>query len=104
VLVPRDIRGANLPNSHSNELNSMSSRDELCRSKQGLKVPWMAYKSRMVILWSLLSSATAQSHVFHYDTRTYSFSARIFNIWYSLPNSVVDVDTVCLFKPCLDKF
>jgi len=26
------------------------------------------------------------------------------NIWNSLPNSVVDVDTVCLFKARLDKF
>ena len=32
------------------------------------------------------------------------FSARIVNIWNSLPNSVVDVDTVCLFKTRLDKF
>jgi len=41
----------------------------------------------------------------HYGTRKYSFSARIVNIWNSLPNSVVDVDTViCLFKARLDKF
>ena len=38
------------------------------------------------------------NHTFHYDTRKYSFSARIDNIWNSLPNFVVDVDTVCLFK------
>ena len=43
-------------------------------------------------------------HTFHYDTRKYSFTARIVNIWNSLPNSVVDVDTVCLFKAHLDKF
>jgi len=30
--------------------------------------------------------------------------ARIANIWNSLPNSSVDVDTVCLFKARLDKF
>ena len=28
----------------------------------------------------------------------------VVNIWNSLPNSVVDVDTVCLFKARLDKF
>ena len=28
----------------------------------------------------------------------------IVNIWNSLPNFVVDVDTVCLFKARLDKF
>ena len=44
------------------------------------------------------------NHAFHYDTRKYSFTARIVNIWDSMPNSVVDVDTVCLFKARLDKF
>jgi len=34
----------------------------------------------------------------------WSFTARIVNIWNSLPNSVVDVDAVCLFKARLDKF
>jgi len=32
------------------------------------------------------------------------FPARIVNIWYSLPNSVVDACTVNAFKACLDKF
>ena len=32
------------------------------------------------------------------------FSARIANIWNSLPNSVVDVCTVNAFKAHLDKF
>jgi len=36
--------------------------------------------------------------------KKYSFCAHIVNIWNSLPNSVVDVDTVCLFKAHLDKF
>jgi len=40
----------------------------------------------------------------HYDTRKYSFTAHMVNIWNSLPNSVVDVDTVCLFEARLDKF
>ena len=39
------------------------------------------------------------NHMFHYDTRKYSFSARIVN----MPKFVVDVDTVCLFKARLDK-
>ena len=41
---------------------------------------------------------------FHYDTQKYSFTAHVVNIWNSLPNFVVDVDTVCLFKARLDKF
>ena len=32
------------------------------------------------------------------------FSARIVNIWNSLPNSVVDASTVNAFKARLDKF
>jgi len=44
------------------------------------------------------------NRTFNYNTRKYSFSARIVNIWNSRPNSVVDVDTVCLFKACYDKF
>jgi len=44
------------------------------------------------------------NHTFHYDLRKCSFCARIVNIWNSLPNTVVDVDTVCLFKARLDKF
>jgi len=43
------------------------------------------------------------NRTFHYDLHKYSFSARIVNIWNSLPNTVVDVDTVCLFEACLDK-
>jgi len=40
----------------------------------------------------------------HYDLRKFSFTNRIVNIWNSLPNAVVDVDTVDLFKSRLDKF
>jgi len=40
-----------------------------------------------------------QNHSFHY-----SFSARIVNIWNSLPNSIVDACTVNAFKARLDKF
>ena len=44
------------------------------------------------------------NHTFHYDTRKYSFFVGIVNIWNSLSNnSVVDVDTVCLFKAHLGK-
>ena len=40
---------------------------------------------------------------FLYNTQHY-FSARIVNIWNSLPNHVVDVTTVNLFKSRLDRF
>ena len=40
----------------------------------------------------------------HYDRRKYYFSARIVNIWNSLPNHVVDVNSVNVFKARLDRF
>ena len=44
------------------------------------------------------------NHRFHYDLRKYYFSARIVNIWNSLPNYVVDVNYVNVFKAHLDRF
>ena len=44
-----------------------------------------------------------QNHTFHYDLQKHFFSARIVNIWNSLPNSVVDACTVNAFKARLDK-
>ena len=40
----------------------------------------------------------------HYDLRKFSFTNRIVNIWNSLPNAVVDVNSVDLFKSRLDNF
>jgi len=40
----------------------------------------------------------------HYDLRKFSFTNRIVNIWNSLPNAAVDVDTVDIFKSSLDNF
>jgi len=40
----------------------------------------------------------------HYDLRKFSFTNRIVNIRNSLPNAVVDVDSVDLFKSRLDNF
>ena len=44
------------------------------------------------------------NYIFHCDVWKLSFLACIVNIWNNLPNSVVDVNTVYLFKACLDKF
>ena len=38
------------------------------------------------------------------DLRKFSFTNRIVNIWNSLPNAIVDVDSVDLFKSRLDNF
>ena len=39
----------------------------------------------------------------HYNLRTFSFSSRVVNMWNSLPDLVVDADTVNTFKRRLDK-
>jgi len=38
------------------------------------------------------------NHTFQYNFRKFSFAAHIVNIWNSLPDCVVDVDSVALFK------
>ena len=43
----------------------------------------------------------AEYGLFH---SSFCFSARVVNIWNSLPDYVVDVDTVDIFKSRLDKF
>ena len=39
----------------------------------------------------------------HYNLRKYSVCSRVANIWNSLPDSVVDADTLNTFKSRLDK-
>jgi len=41
---------------------------------------------------------------FHYDIRKYSFTLRVVNTWNSLPDYVLDVDSVNIIKSRLDKF
>jgi len=42
------------------------------------------------------------NHSFHYDLRKHYFSARIVNIWNSLPNTIVIASTVNTFTARLD--
>ena len=44
------------------------------------------------------------NQTFIHNFRKHFFSARIVNIWNSLPNWVVDVQSVDLFKVRLDRF
>ena len=43
-----------------------------------------------------------QSHSFHYNFRKRSFAARVVNVWNSLPDHVVDVDSLKQFETKLD--
>ena len=45
-----------------------------------------------------------QNHSFNHNFRKFFFSARIVNTWNSLPNYVVDVQSINVFKVRLDKF
>ena len=44
-----------------------------------------------------------QKFMCHYNIRKYSFCPRVVNMWNSLPNDVVEADTVNTFKNRLDK-
>jgi len=39
-----------------------------------------------------------------YNIRKYSFTSRVVNMWNSLPNDVVEADTIHTFKNRLDKY
>jgi len=43
-------------------------------------------------------------HSFHYNFRKFSFAARVVNVWNSLPDHVVDVNSLKQFETRLDKF
>jgi len=46
-----------------------------------------------------------QNHIsFHYNFRRFSFAARVVNMWNSLPDHVVDVNSLKQFETRLDKF
>jgi len=40
---------------------------------------------------------------FHCDIQTYSFTARVVSIWNSLPDALVNADSIDIFKSKLDK-
>ena len=56
------------------------------------------------IIQTLIPEDKLINQSFHYDARKYCLSARIVNIWNSLPNDVVNVNNVNQFKTRLDKF
>jgi len=45
-----------------------------------------------------------QKFACHYNLRKYSFCSKVVNIWNSLPNKVVEVDAINIFKNRLDKY
>ena len=55
-----------------------------------------------MLLEAILSSY--QILRFYHDIKKYAFVSRIINVWNSLPNSVVEVDSINVFKKRLDKY
>jgi len=45
-----------------------------------------------------------QKHSLHYNFRKFSFAARVVNVWNSVPDHVVDVNSLKQFETRLDKF
>ena len=45
-----------------------------------------------------------QKFTCHYNLRKYSFCSRVINIWNSLPDHVVEADSINSFKSRLDKY
>ena len=45
-----------------------------------------------------------QNHSFHYNCRKFSFAAQVVNVWNSLPDHIVDVNSLKQFETRLDKF
>ena len=45
-----------------------------------------------------------QNHSFHYNFRKFSFAARFVNVWNSLPDHVVDVNSLKQFETRLANF
>ena len=43
------------------------------------------------------------NHRFYYDIQKYSFTPRVVNMWNSLPDSVVNADSIDVFKSKFDK-
>ena len=78
------------------------------RTVDWLRFNWTKFSSllcRVFFLKIAVQRYECAYRSFHYDLYTKSFlSARIVNIWNSLPNSVVDSCTVNAFKARLDKF
>ena len=69
------------------------------------------YDSRAVVKLNFHSFSTITGNKFklqkfncHYNIRKYSFVSRVVNIWNSLPDHVVEADSLNAFKNCLDKY
>ena len=55
-------------------------------------------------LYHSICRASLQKFTCHYNIRKYSFCSRVINIWNSLPDNVVEADSINSIKSRLDKY
>jgi len=74
------------------------------------KIVYNYYESKTAVKMNFNSFKTTrgnnyklQKFVCHYNLRKYSFCSRVVNVWNSLPNNVVEADTINILKNRLDK-
>jgi len=77
---------------------------------QAFKIVHNYYDSRAVVKLNFHLFSTTRGNKFklqkfncHYNNRKYLCGSRVVNIWNSLPNYVVEADSVNAFKNRLDK-
>ena len=68
------------------------------------------YDSDAAVILNYNTASTTRGNIYklqkftcHYNLRKYSFCSRVVNVWNSLPNEVVEADTLNIFKSRLDK-
>jgi len=56
-----------------------------------------------LVMYLVLEVINIIYYSFHYNFRKFSFAARVVNVWNSLPDHVVDVNSLKQFETRLDK-
>ena len=59
-------------------------------------------KMKLLLKWPFCLSSLANGLAVNYSTRHNFFTIRIINLWNNLPESIISVDSVSLFKKKLD--
>jgi len=100
-----------MPMTHNNWLAAVSHYLSLSLFIEVYKIISGKYDNNIAINLDVNKDSRTRGSVFklwnkcfHYDIRKYSFSVRIVSVWNSLPNKVVEADSVDTFKRRLDKF
>ena len=79
--------------------------------KETYKIITNKYDSQVTPIMPISKNVNTRGNTFKlsterckYDLRKYSFSSRVVHLWNSLPDGVVDAESVNSFKNALDKY